>query len=321
MRAVGTALSGSPADDDPAMSTALRWERDGADWPNRTASRFVAAAGLRWHVQLMGEGPPVLLAHGTGATTHSWRALAPILAQKFSVVAPDLPGHGFTQAPLGHELSLPAMAENLAGLLQVLEVRPALVIGHSAGAAILVRMALDGLIAPRLIVSLNGALLPLHGLPGHLFSPLAKLLFTTSLAPRLFAWRARDPRVVRRLLDQSGSTLDDEGIALYARLARTSGHVAAALGMMANWDLDSLKRDLPRLKTRLVLCAAGRDRMIPSSSALQVRRLAPDAAVVPLPELGHLAHEERPDEIAALVIGLAREAGILPSPRPASPAS
>ncbi|NBQ74895.1 MAG: alpha/beta hydrolase, partial [Acetobacteraceae bacterium] len=56
------------------------WEKDGRDWPNRTASRFVEAGGLNWHVQLMGQGPCLLLLHGTAAATHSWRDLAPLLA-------------------------------------------------------------------------------------------------------------------------------------------------------------------------------------------------------------------------------------------------
>ena len=79
----------------------LSWERDGRDWPNREASRFVEAGGLRWHVQQMGRGPVLLLLHGTGASTHSWRALLPLLAKSFTVVAPDLPGHGFTATPSG----------------------------------------------------------------------------------------------------------------------------------------------------------------------------------------------------------------------------
>ena len=65
--------------------------------------------------------------------------------------------------------------------------------GHSAGAAILVRMCLDGQIAPQGLVSLNGAMLPLGGSAGQLFSPLAKLLAGLPLLPDLFAWRARDP--------------------------------------------------------------------------------------------------------------------------------
>ena len=52
------------------MSRTPDWARDGADWPHRDASRFIVAAGLRWHVQRIGAGPTLLLLHGTGAATH-----------------------------------------------------------------------------------------------------------------------------------------------------------------------------------------------------------------------------------------------------------
>ena len=83
------------------------WERDGADWPNRSASRFVVASDLTWHVQELGapEAPVLLLLHGTGAATHSWAGLAPLLAPHFRVVALDLPGHGFTD-PLPSRMTL-----------------------------------------------------------------------------------------------------------------------------------------------------------------------------------------------------------------------
>lgn len=293
------------------MSDRLSWERDGQDWPNRDHSRFVEAAGLRWHAQVLGSGPVVVLVHGTGAATHSWRDLAPLLAQRCTVVAPDLPGHGFTHAPDVEQLSLPAMAQALGALLEALELSPALAVGHSAGAAILARMCLDGRIDPAGLVSLNGALLPLSGLHGQLFSPVARLLATTSLAPRLFAWRARSPAVVDRLLGNTGSVLDPTGIALYGRLAGNSGQVAAALRMMAHWDLRPLERELSGLRTPLLLVAGDRDRMISPGQALRVRRLRPGATVKRLPGLGHLAHEERPYEIAAILLRFAEECGAL----------
>ena len=160
------------------------WERDGRDWPNREASRFVKAAGLRWHVQIAGEGPVILLVHGTGSSAHSFRDLIPLLSSRFTVVVPDLPGHGFTDRPPFRELSLAGMSKALSGLLHKLEVRPVLVVGHSAGAAILVRMILDGAIAPEAMVSLNGALLPLRGLPRHLFAPAARLMARLPLLPQ-----------------------------------------------------------------------------------------------------------------------------------------
>lgn len=228
------------------------------------------------------------------------------------VVAPDLPGHGFTESPPLYRLSLPGMAAALTGLLCALRTSPVIVVGHSAGAAILIRMCLNGDIAPQRLVSLNGALLPLRGLPGRIFSPAAKLLASNSLVPRLFARQASDRRVIERLLRDTGSILEPAGVEQYRRLAGNARHVAAALGMMANWDLSSFARELPRLKTPLMLIAAEKDRTIRPIEAFRARELLPTAALISLPGLGHLAHEERPREVAKLIIEAARSAGVLP---------
>jgi len=286
--------------------------RPGAGWPNRDASRTVRAAGLDWHVQVAGAGPVLLLAHGTGAATHSWRGMIPLLARHFTVVAPDLPGHGFTQAPANARMSLPGMAAALHGLLTILNLKPAAAAGHSAGAAILARMALDGLPGLRALVSLNGAFIPLQGPAGQMFSPLARLIVGLPGLPQLFAWRARNPAMVRSLLDATGSTLDAEGVRLYGEVVRRPGHAAAALAMMAHWDLRPLLTDLPRLQTPLLLVAGANDRTVPPSQSAQVRALVPGAELTTLPGLGHLAHEERPSETAALVEAFARKQGVLP---------
>jgi magnesium chelatase accessory protein len=284
----------------------LVWSKDGADWPNRDAGVFVEAAGLRWHVQRMGEGPPLLLIHGTGAATHSWRGLLPLLAQRFSVVAPDLPGHGFTQSPPPHRLSLPGMAADLSALLRKLDVSPAILVGHSAGAAILARMCLDGRIAPRLLVAVNGAFMPFGGVANHLFSPLAKLLVMNPLVPRAFAWQASNAGAVERLLANTGSSIDAQGTALYRKLTRNPAHVAAALRMMANWKLEPLLHDLPRLATTLLLITAANDRSISPDVARQVREIVPHAIIERVAGLGHLAHEEQPHLIAHLILKYAQ---------------
>lgn len=280
----------------------LSWNTEGADWPNRAASCFVEAAGICWHVQRMGQGPQLLLLHGTGAATHSWRGLLPLLASHFDVVALDLPGHGFTSSPPPHRLSLPGMAADIAQLLSKLEVRPQVAVGHSAGAAILVRMCLNERIAPSTLVSLNGALLPFDGVAGHLFAPLARLLATNSFVPRLFAWQAASSGAVERLLDNTGSKIEPQGVALYRRLVRNSGHVAAALRMMANWDLASLQRELPRLNSKLVLVVGSNDRSVPPSVARRVHAQVQGAVIEHMPGLGHLAHEEAPEAAAEIIL-------------------
>src|SRR6201996_7641781 len=280
----------------------LVWSRDGSDWPNRAASTFVMAGGIRWHVQRMGEGPPLLLIHGTGAATHSWRGLLPLLAPHFDVIAPDLPGHGFTSSPPSHRLSLPGMATDVSRLLDAIGVKPDIAVGHSAGAAILARMCLDGKIAPRLLVSLNGAFMPFGGIAHHLFSPLAKLLVLNPLVPHLFVWQASSPGAVERLIANTGSTIDPKGIALYRKLVRSPAHVGAALRMMANWKLELLLHDLPLMAPTLVLVAAANDRSISPIVAQQVREVLPAAIIERVPSLGHLAHEEQPQLVADIIL-------------------
>jgi magnesium chelatase accessory protein len=288
----------------------LRFDSDGRDWPNGEASRFVAAGGLTWHVQILGSGPPLLLVHGTGASTHSFADLAPRLARRFRVIAFDLPGHGFTGPLPSAQCTLPGMAAAVRGLLDALDCRPAVAVGHSAGAAILLRMCLDGAIEPRVVVSLNGALAGFGGLVGRVFSPLAKLLAVNPLVPRLFARRAQNQAVMERLVRQTGSAVPARSAELYARLARDPDHVAAALAMMAGWDLDALRRDFGRLRTPVVLVAGARDGMVPADQVFAVASRIPLSRVVVLRGLGHLAHEEDPEAVAAIIEEAAGEHGI-----------
>lgn len=272
------------------------WPRDGADWPNREASGFVRAGGLDWHVQRFGRGPDLLMLHGTGAAGHSWRDVAPRLADHYRVIVPDLPGHGFTSMPTTAGLSLRGMARGIAALVEAIGARPFAGVGHSAGAAILVAMALERRFRPEAIVSVNGALLPIRH--SSLFAPLARLLFLNPLAPRLFALRARNSEAIRRLIEGTGSRLDARGLDLYGRLLRRAGHIEGALGMMANWDLDWLVDRLHRLETPLFLIATSGDRAVPRSDAEAVLGLAPTARRVAFDPGGHLAHEEFPEEMA-----------------------
>ncbi|MBA3879969.1 MAG: alpha/beta hydrolase [Sphingobium sp.] len=284
------------------LSDRPEWEREGRDWPNREASRFVTVGRLRWHVQVAGEGPVLLLLHGTGAATHSWRSLLPLLAERFTVVAPDLPGHGFTSGRPPGGLSMTAMARAVSELLGALAVTPRLIIGHSAGVAVAVRMMLDGLATPTGIIGLNSALMPFPGIAARLFPTLARMLFVNPFAPHVFAGIARQQGEVGGFLKRStGSRIDADGANLYQRLFATPAHCAGAITMMADWDLDSLNRDLPKLAVPLLLVHGESDAMIPPSSARDAAALVPGARVETLAGLGHLAHEEAPDEVAALI--------------------
>ncbi|WP_374944385.1 alpha/beta fold hydrolase BchO [Sphingomonas sp.] len=284
------------------MTRAPSWTVEGRDWPNRAASRFVETPRIRWHVQVMGEGPVLLLIHGTGAATHSWCDLAPLLAERFTVVAPDLPGHGFTTGrPVGG-LTMSAMARAVGDLLATLALDPQAIVGHSAGAAIGIRMTLDGLAKPKALVGLDAALLPFPGLAAKLFPTLARMLFVNPFAPHVFSAIARTSGETAKFLERStGSRIDAAGVGYYERLFATPAQCSGAITMMADWDLEALKRDLPRLAVPLLLIHGGADSAIPPANAREAAALVADAAVTILPGLGHLAHEERPAEVATII--------------------
>jgi len=277
------------------------WAREGQTWPNRAASRFLRAGRILWHVQRMGaaEAPALLLLHGTGAATHSFRDLMPRLARSFHVLAVDLPGHGFTDARGTEVLTLPGMARALRSLLDHLEIAPVAAAGHSAGAAVAIRMAQTTDFSPAHLFGFNAALEPIQG--NALFQPMARLLFLNPLTPRVVAWRAGFGDLGRTLLSATGSRIDAAGLAGYNLLFSNRAHVRGALGMMAHWDLAPLQRELPALTVPLTLIAAEDDPMVPAAVSRKAAARAGAGDYVGIPHGGHLLHETDIEPIARLI--------------------
>jgi magnesium chelatase accessory protein len=139
------------------------------------------------------------------------------------------------------------------------------------------------------------------------------MLVLNPLVPRLFAWSASGRGPVERLIRDTGSDIGPDGMKYYARLFRNPVHVGGALAMMANWDLGPLERQMAQLHVALLLVAGSNDRAISPDDAFRVKALAPKAEVEVLRGLGHLAHEERPDLVAALFRRAALTHSVLPA--------
>ncbi|MFW2348987.1 alpha/beta fold hydrolase BchO [Qipengyuania sp.] len=289
--------------------SALRWDREGRDWPNRETSRFIEAAGLRWHVQIAGSGPVLLLLHGTGASTHSWRDMLGPLAQRFTVIVPDLPGHGFTSGRLSKGPTLPAVADAVRCLVEELGEQPALVAGHSAGAAIALQMTVRSSCPT---IGFSPALMPFPGLAARLFPALAKVLFVNPFVPSIFARMARGSGETERFLHRATqSRIDATGLRCYATLLGNSEHCAGALAMMANWDLAALANRLPTIDAPVMLAHGTHDSAVPLSSVEDACRLLRDCRLVGFEGLGHLAHEEAPRRAVELVQDFAAQHAIV----------
>lgn len=270
----------------------------------------LAAGGVRWRLRRAGHGPALLLVHGTGSSGASWAAVAARLAGRFELLMPDLPGHGESSGFADHRAGLPRMAQALAALLDAIGVAPVLAAGHSAGAAVVLQMAAAGrLPAARALVGVNAALAPLPGLAATVFPPLARLIAAVPGLPRLAAARAAQPAALRRLIASTGSRVGAADVERYRALLTRPAHVRGALDMMAHWDLRPLRAALPALRTPLWLVAGTADGTVPCRQSQALAARLPAARYVALPGLGHLAHEEAPAAVAALLEDALRQPG------------
>jgi magnesium chelatase accessory protein len=275
----------------PGMS----WAEHQATWPNAQHSRFMQAGGIRWHVHIVGQGPCLLLLHGTGSGNFSWRGLLPALSQHFTVVAPDLPGHAFTSRGPEGALSLPGMSEGLRALMLQLQLTPQVIVGHSAGAAVGAHMVLNfDSLGRCILIGLNPAWLPLPGVASWLFGPAAKLAAINPLSAWATAKMAAKPGAVAEWLGRTGSTLDAQGLSLYTRVLSDSGHVHGVLSMMAAWRLKPLAARLHQIRNPVFMHISAQDQTVPPTLADQACRLMPQAQKWLQPGLGHLGHEEDP---------------------------
>ena len=276
-----------------------------AHWPNRAASRSLRVGSLDWHVQVAGEGPTLLLLHGSGASAHSWADLLPRLAPHATVVAPDLPGHGFTSGAPLDSLSLPRMREALAALMHSLGLpAPVLVVGHSAGAALALRWALDAETAPRAVLGLNPSLVAPPTLYLQWVAPLLNPVATSSPVTSLLARVAGRLGLVDRLLASTGSAVPAQQRACYQQLFADPAHVRGAMGFMAAADLPALLPACAALRCPAVFVVGTRDHWVPIASLQSVISRYFEGAEVERWPGGHLLHEEDPARATARVLAL-----------------
>ena len=284
----------------------MDWARIG-DWPLSEMSRQINGPVHRWHAQEDGEGPTLLLLHGAGGSTHSYRDLVPLLTPSHHVVALDLPGHGFTKFGARQRSGLDAMSKDVARLCVQEGWKPDAIIGHSAGAAVALQMALDvadqGHTPPH-VIGLNAALGEFPGLAGLIFPLMAKALAAMPFATTLFSTTSSNPNRIKSLIASTGSELDATGYDLYRQLVADKNHVDGTLKMMAQWDLRPLLRALPRYEGPVDLITGSKDATVPPSVSEGIAAQMPNATLHPVDGLGHLMHEEQPQAMAQLILSI-----------------
>ena len=256
--------------------------------------------GLGFTVEAGGSGEPLVLLHGFTGSAASWRAHRPALEARHRVVAPDLLGHGGSDAPAdpARYAMAPTVAD-LAGLLDQLELRAILLLGYSMGGRVALHFAaahperVRGLIlesaSPGLATAAERA---------------ARIAADEALAARiereglaafvdhwerlpLFAGQAQLPAEVRAALRTQ-------------RLANNPAGLANSLRGLGTGAQPSLWDRLPEIRTPALLMAGALDEKF-TAIAQQMAAALPTARLAIVPAAGHTVHLEQPEAFQRLV--------------------
>jgi pimeloyl-ACP methyl ester carboxylesterase len=271
----------------------------------RTASRFVAVHGYRRAYRMMGSGPPLLLVHGIGDNSSSWRPLMPALAERFTVIAPDLLGHGNSAKPRA-DYSVGGFANGMRDLLTVLDIDRVTIVGHSLGGGVAAQFAYQ---YPErcerlVLVSTGGvgrnvnAMLRLSTMPGaELFMPFARLPLARAYST-----------LALELLRRSGHDLGvdaDELHRVLAELPDVEARMAFSRTLRAAVDwrgqiITMLDRfylnDLP-----VQLVWGSRDAIIPVGHAHKAHSAMPGSRLEIFDGAGHFPHLHDPDRFVQVL--------------------
>ncbi|WP_101524815.1 alpha/beta fold hydrolase [Nocardioides houyundeii] len=267
---------------------------------------YVELHGHRRAYVMMGSGPALLLLHGLGCDHRTWLPVLESLATSYTVIAPDLLGHGASDKPRA-DYSLGGYANGMRDLLTVLGVEKVTVVGHSFGGGVAMQFAYQyperterivlvasGGLGPEVTPVIRAITLPgFHQVMGALTLPGVRHASGTFL----------------RLLSSTGlpRTRDlDEVAAVYESFADSRARTATRHVVRAVVDLKGqvvTMADRAYLTSQVPMCVVwGRDdHVIPVRHAANAGVLAPSARVEVLDDCGHFPHKDHPERFVQIV--------------------
>jgi pimeloyl-ACP methyl ester carboxylesterase len=261
---------------------------------------FVCLGEQLVHVEQAGAGEAVLLVHGFGGSTYSWRHVMPTLAGSFRVVALDLSGFGWTERPRDREpYTIDGQADLVLGVADALGIDRFHLVGHSYGGGISLWIAARNAERLRSLVLVDSTL-PAYAAERRRtfagFRPLVSLFLRTA---------ALRPWFIRLGLERSvhdPRTVTDEMVDEYLRRLAVEGAVDSYQGLTARTEGPVPMVDLASIRVPALVVWGADDPLLAAHYGEKAAWTMPDARFVSIPDCGHLPMEERPDEFLAAVV-------------------
>ena len=282
----------------------VEWEQHREMVFHADYSRFMEVDGVRLHYQEAGdpEGPAMILIHGFAASNLVWsKVFLEFAAAGYRVIAPDLPGYGYSGKPRHLDYTIAGQAEMIVSFLQRLEINRAVFLGSSYGAAVAATIALDhpALVEKLIMVGAVNNNKPTRYLLMRLFgSPIIGDI----LSPLLVGSRRLLRMRMKRVYDRHSWVLDERRVDARHLPLRTRGAHRAIIRTVRRWDAERVSRDAHLLTQPTLLLWGDTDREVPLSDGQRLHETIAGSRLIVFRECGHLPHEEYPEAFVKVVL-------------------
>ena len=273
---------------------------------DQIASRDAKIDNVQLHYLTAGNGPAVILLHGYTQTSRMWRPIIPLLAEKFTVLAPDLPGIGDSSIPSDDQIGMITAAKQIHELVRSLKIAKARVVGHDIGLMVAYAYAAQFPTETEKLVVMD-AFLP--GVPG--WEPIYNnpniwhFRFNGEYPEKLVQGRERTyyEYFWNVLAADKTRSIPETDREAYTKAYSRPGRMRAGWAYFASWP--QLAKDFAQLsQTKLAtpVLSIGGEKSLGNQLAEQMKLVAEDVTVVVLKNTGHWISEERPKETSDALV-------------------
>lgn len=258
-----------------------------------TSTRYIEVGGTSLRVRDSGDphAPAVILLHGFGSSLETWEPWAQSLSAHYRVVRFDLPGSGLSEPDRSGDYTDTRSLSLMAGLMDRLGIENAALVGNSMGGRIAWRFAAayPSRVRKLVLISPDG-----FASPGFEYGKAPQVPAVLKLMKYFLPRTLLRSNLAAAYADPA--RLSDSVVDRYYDLLLAPGNRAAMISRMQQSILVEPIPILRNLQTPTLLLWGKQDRLIPFANSADYLSALPHASLVEFPDLGHVPHEEAPDE-------------------------
>lgn len=273
-------------------------------------SYFTEVDGATVHYQQFGNpaNPTLVLIHGYTASTHVWRTVAPMLAERgFHVIAVDLLGFGYSDKPAWFDYTIEAQARNIVRLMNILGIGQATLVGSSYGGAVASALTLDYPERVKKLVLVSAVCN--DEAKDH---PIIRLASVPGIGEVLTPFLMDSKALIKFRMNNTFSE-DNKHLVTQERIDSVHRPLSAAdahhsvLKSARNWKAERIEQDAHLIDQPTLLIWGEEDMVIPIHNGFKLHQSILNSRLVVFRRCGHLPPEEAPDDFVEIVTAFCRD--------------